>query len=100
VDTQHIIDQGGYIYPLVSLDEKNTPHVELGMTRRDWLAGLAMQGLTGTGSGDSGKDNMHPTTALEISRTAYHLADIMIRVGHEDETSYRLPHEVATETTR
>lgn len=77
------IDQGGYVYPVYvaqgSGKEVGTP----GITRRDWLAGLAMSGLvTGTGSD---KDSMHPKTALEVARAAYHIADLMIRQSKEEE---------------
>ncbi|HEY3298356.1 MAG TPA: hypothetical protein VGK34_06840 [Armatimonadota bacterium] len=89
-------NDGGYVFPLVvPLDEKPGMHqVEYGITRRDWLAALAMQGLTSSAIDSS--DNMHPTTALEIARNAYHLADIMIRVGAEDASAYRMPMEVST----
>ena len=78
------IDSGGYVYP-VYLDrgsagkEVGSP----GITRRDWLAGLAMSGLV-IGAG-SDKDSMHPKTALEVARGAYHIADLMVRQSREEE---------------
>lgn len=82
------IDTGGFVYPIY-LDEENLDKqvVSYGITRRDWLAGLAMSGMAGAGSD---KDSMHPKTALEIAQTAYHIADLMIRVSKDAAEEERL----------
>jgi hypothetical protein len=77
------IDTGGFVYPIVHRDGDGNEHAELGITRRDWLAGLAMQGIIAGTHAD--KESMHPTTALEIARGAYHLADLLIRLSREQE---------------
>ena len=82
-----LIDDGGYVYPVyLDGDHRDVAH---GITRRDWLAGLAMSGLV-TGSG-SDKDSMHPKTALEVGRAAYHIADLMIRMSSEEAAEAEVP---------
>ena len=82
------VDQGGFVYPFVFRDEEEhrTRYAEYGITRRDWLAGMAMQALVSIVV--STEDNMHPHTALEIGKSAYHIADIMIRMSKEELTGY------------
>lgn len=82
-----LIDSGGYVYP-VYLDGDHRD-MSPGITRRDWLAGLAMSGLVG-GTG-SDKDSMHPKTALEVARSAYHIADLMIRMSGEEAAEAEAP---------
>jgi len=77
------ISSGGYVFPR-QLDDGLPKGMGMnpGITRRDWLAGLAMGGLVASPS--SAGDSMHPKTALEIARSAYHLADLMIRLSNEE----------------
>jgi hypothetical protein len=78
------IDTGGFVYPVYIDEEQPNKHVvDFGITRRDWLAGLAMEGLISGSHSD--KDSMHPTTALEIARAAYHVADLMISMSKQAE---------------
>ena len=84
------IDPGGFVYPVyVDEDHPNRQVVDYGITRRDWLAGLAMGGMVS--GAHSQTDSMHPTTALEISRGAYHLADLMIRMSREETPEIKAP---------
>ena len=76
------ISSGGYVFPH-QLDDglPKGMGMDPGITRRDWLAGLAMSGIAAS-PGATG-DSMHPKTALEIAKAAYHLADLMIRTSDE-----------------
>lgn len=77
------IDAGGFVYPVyIDEDHPNRGVADYGITRRDWLAGLAMQGMVSNMSVD--KSSMHPVTALEVARSAYHVADLMIRLSREE----------------
>ena len=62
------IKGGGYVYPTMG----NHVALTYGITRRDWLAGLAMQGLL------MGADNIQP---IKLSGAAYQLADAIIKEG-------------------
>lgn len=76
-------DDNEFVYP-ISYEESGEPghaHVDHGISKRDWFAAMAMQGMV-VGS-KSSSESMHPTTALEVARTAYHYADIMLRVAKE-----------------
>lgn len=65
-------DEGGQVYPVVS------PVVEqvhaAGITRRDWLAGLAMQGLLASHAPYTDPYSM-------LAEEAYDIADAMIAEG-------------------
>lgn len=88
------IDQGGFVYPVyIDDDHPNRRVVDYGITRRDWLAGLAMQGMVANMSVD--KSSMHPVTALQVAQGAYHVADLMIRLSREDEAEVKVPEAVA-----
>lgn len=78
------IKTGGFVYPISFSDEAvpQTSKVDHGITRRDWLAAMAMQGLI-TGA-QANKDSMHPITALEVARSAYHVADVMLKIAEEE----------------
>lgn len=75
--------EGNQVFPVIYLDEENAS-MDMGISKRDWFAAMAMQGMV-VGSKDS-TESMHPTTALEVARAAYHYADIMIRVSQEPST--------------
>lgn len=77
-------NEGGFVYPLTYHDEteQGLEHTDRGITKRDWFAAMAMQGMV-VGSRAS-NDSMHPTTALEVARAAYHYADMMLRMSVED----------------
>lgn len=75
------IDTGGYFYPVyMDEDNPNRKVISRGVTLRDWFAGMAVSGLVAEGQD---KNAMHPKTALEVARTAYHIADLMIRISRE-----------------
>jgi hypothetical protein len=77
------IDAGGFVYPVyIDEDHPSRRVANYGITRRDWLAGLAMQGLVSNMATDT--SSMHPVTALEVARQAYHVADLMIRLSKEE----------------
>jgi len=65
------IDQGGFVYP-----HSITEEFDSGITRRDWLAGLAMQGLIA-----SCGENQKYAPAGEIAHASYLYADAMIAEG-------------------
>lgn len=73
-------NEGGTVYPHNLLrtggDETDLNYISTGISRRDWLAGLAMQGLLA--SEGMGADN------VRISEHAYEIADIMIAKSIED----------------
>ena len=63
-------DDGGQVYPS---EHKWNQTYDPGITRRDWLAGLAMQALVAQGNGDE------PFTF--VARAAYKQADALIAEG-------------------
>lgn len=62
-------DIGGYVYPVATDSEV----YEYGISRRDWLAGLAMQGIVMRVS-----DIINFDDQVFISKEAYKFADAMI----------------------
>ena len=69
-------DQGGYVYPMrMTIEELHRAHHwSEGITRRDWLAGMAMQGL------------LSSDTELDLDnfvRQCYLIADAMIEEGRK-----------------
>jgi hypothetical protein len=83
------IDAGGFVYPVyIDEDHPSRRVADYGITRRDWLAGLAMQGMVAGMNVD--KSSMHPVTALEVARQAYHVADLMIRLSREEAAAEQL----------
>ena len=67
---------GGYVYPDTS--PKALPRLHRGITRRNWLSGLAMQGLlTALGSGI---ESFHKDKLVLLS---YDIADAMIAEGRK-----------------
>ncbi len=45
MSTRKFIDDGGSAFPYGFINERGGQTIVMGMTRRDWLAGMAMQGL-------------------------------------------------------
>lgn len=71
-------DDGGQVYPSEQgqdAEGKWNQTYEAGITRRDWLAGLAMQSVVGLAGA---------RTTQEAVRWAYALADAMIAEGERD----------------
>ena len=70
------VDNGGYVYPntLQHLQEVGYG-ISLGITRRDWLAGLAMQGLLTKAE--------QYVSGRELADVAYKYADAMIAEGRK-----------------
>lgn len=72
-------DNGGYVYPFKTKDNPREIEIEYpGITRRDWLAGLAMQALISgpinlLAVGEEGK--------VDLTSKAYQIADDMIEEG-------------------
>lgn len=73
-------NEGGSIYPHRLLKtgdgEKDLNYISMGISRRDWLAGLAMQGYLAAEGLQSDQ--------VRISEHAYEMADTMIERGLED----------------
>ncbi len=73
-------NEGGSVYPHMLLktgdEEKDLNYISMGISRRDWLAGLAMQGYLAAEGLQSDQ--------VRISEHAYEIADIMIQRGSED----------------
>lgn len=76
-------DGGGQVYPSIYIEEKRVgeyvvqgPAERAGLSRRDWLAGLAMQGIMANGNFDD-----HETWMESVADNAYILADAMIAEG-------------------
>lgn len=70
---------GGPVYPSEQgqdAEGKWNQTYEAGITRRDWLAGLAMQGYLSTDNGGM--------TPEDIARWSYRCADAMIAEGERD----------------
>ena len=94
------VDDGGFVYhyktkELVGYDPaiseiQSARYVDVeypGITRRDWLAGLAMQGMLGNPKAiqesldDAKENNCNPTESLSF--IAYQYADAIIAEGRK-----------------
>ena len=62
-------DDGGPVYP-------NSKYIDLGISYRDWLAGLAMQGMAKSHRNTDGDFTTPPPD--KVSKLAYEYADAMI----------------------
>ncbi|CAI2718601.1 hypothetical protein [Nitrospina watsonii] len=73
-------NEGGTVYPHSLLrtggDESDLNYISTGISRRDWLAGLAMQGLLASEGMAAEK--------VRITERSYEIADIMIANSLED----------------
>ena len=67
-------DDGGQVHSFIEFRTDRPSEVVIGISRRDWLAGLAMQGMLAGGAFVSDK----------ISESAYEIADAMIARGNEE----------------
>ena len=77
------INQGGFVYPRESHENMYGHKVagQQGISRRDWLAGLAMQGMLA----NCPEDTIEATQAfLAIPSLAYRMADAMIAESQKD----------------
>ena len=82
------IDTGGMVYPSTTKEPKesetaiwNETVYENGITRRDWLAGLAMQGLLSKPSLLANKGEMLNDEVLAVA--AYQCAAALIAEGRK-----------------
>ena len=72
-------DDGGQVHPFIEFRTDRPSEVVIGISRRDWLAGLAMQGyLSAPENKFSNREN------IPISQRAYKIADAMIARGNEE----------------
>lgn len=95
-------DDGGLVYPKTTYTSRLDPKLNLnvfvpdgqrpGLTRRDWLAGLAMQGMVANGTNI--KVDIKPDESTEeaaaranklIARICYTFADAMISESRRTE---------------
>lgn len=73
------VDDGGSAFPDSRVDEKGRMAFSPGMSLRDWLAGMAMQGYISSPQTLRivlNGEHLHPTEAIESA--SYILADLMI----------------------
>lgn len=78
------IDEGGQVYPqLITTIHADKAYVnsEAGITRRDWLAGLAMQTLLK----ESHARNGDVEWQVKVAWKAYSIADVVIAEGKKGE---------------
>lgn len=78
-------NDGGQVYPLIG-DANTAGFVKLGITRRDWLAGLAMQGLCANPGGPFQANascgwSLVNCSIENVAAVAYAIADAMIAEG-------------------
>ena len=66
---------GGPAYPFA-----RTQHDTLGLSKREWFAGMALAGLR-----QGYFDNDNEALTDDIAETAYRMADSMIEVGEDKE---------------
>ncbi len=73
-------NEGGTVYPHNLLrtgeDETDLNYISTGITRRNWLAGLAMQGLLSA-------EGVH-VDPVRLAERAYEMADTMLKVELDD----------------
>lgn len=73
-------NEGGSVYPHQLLktgeDQTDLNYISIGISRRNWLAGLAMQGLLAS-EGTHGDP-------VRLSERAYEMADAMLKVELDD----------------
>jgi len=73
-------NDGGTVYPhhllRTGADESDLNYISTGISRRNWLAGLAMQGLLAS---EGVQDDL-----ARLAERAYEMADTMIKVESDD----------------
>lgn len=76
-------NEGGSVFPHNLLrtgdDQTDLNYISTGISRRDWLAGLAMQGYLA-------REGLQ-ADSVRVVEHAYEIADIMIAKGLEDKKS-------------
>lgn len=80
-----MIDDGGQVYPIQS----NYPNErERGITRRDWLAGLAMGGMLANAVSCQEQSDISAIDGRNVceimSHIAYNMGDAMIAEGRKE----------------
>lgn len=68
-------DTPAFPRPLVAIPGEGFEEGQAGMTKREWFAGMAMQGLVISCIADVKSDESAPT---DISKAAFNLADAML----------------------
>ena len=74
------VDDGGFVHPVKEVNSEGKEIIKvLGISRRDWLAGLAMQSLIVV---NESQDMTDKTGAFDdVAYIAYAHADVMIEQG-------------------
>ena len=73
-----IEDDGGQVHPFIEFRTDRPSEVIVGISRRDWLAGLAMQGYLASPDGKFSNREKIP-----VAQRAYEQADAMIEQGNK-----------------
>lgn len=86
------MDDGGFVYPASSSwSPQGDFEYSEGITRRDWLAGLAMQAIFGGVGAQqvADRDERYDETnwAEVVAKNSYEMADAMIAEGGKNEKS-------------
>lgn len=81
-------NDGGQMCPGFPSTEDGRGILSEGITRRDWLAGLAMQALVGTLTAWVNHWQYDPPSAKDVAKTAYKFADALIAEGNPEEAAH------------
>lgn len=77
-------NDGGAVFPFQPLDRQGMQiaEMQLGISRRDWLAGMAMQGFLGSAR-ISPDAELRRILSQQVAIASYELADAMIEEGEK-----------------